>query len=39
MLTIVMIGSSTSRTFQRGSGAVAYTPRGYAAKSAETTST
>ncbi|ODT13400.1 MAG: precorrin-3B C(17)-methyltransferase [Kaistia sp. SCN 65-12] len=38
MLTIVMIGSSTSRSFQRGVGTVAYTPRGYAAKSAETTS-
>ena len=29
MLTIVIIGSSTSRTFERGSGIVAYTPRGY----------
>jgi len=36
MLTIVMIGSSTSRAFERGSGTVAYTPRGYAAKSIET---
>ena len=35
MLTIVIIGASTSRSFQRGSGTVAYTPRGYAAKSVE----
>lgn len=34
MLTIVLIGSSTSRTFERGSGPVAYTPRGYEKKSA-----
>ncbi|HTJ57937.1 MAG TPA: precorrin-3B C(17)-methyltransferase [Devosiaceae bacterium] len=33
MLTIVMIGSSTSRVFARGDGSVvAYTPRGYAKK-------
>ena len=32
MLTIVMIGSSTSRSFERGSGTVAYTPRGYEKK-------
>ena len=33
MLTIVMIGASTSRAFVRGDGkTVAYTPRGYAAK-------
>lgn len=33
MLTILVIGSSASRTFARGDGcAVAYTPRGYAAK-------
>ncbi len=35
MLTIVIIGSSTSRAFKRGSGTVAYTPRGYASKTAE----
>lgn len=30
MLTIVLIGSSASRTFKRGSGStIAYTPRGY----------
>jgi cobalt-precorrin 5A hydrolase/precorrin-3B C17-methyltransferase len=34
MLTIVLIGSSTSRAFTRGDGrTMAYTPRGYAAKS------
>ncbi|MEQ1768469.1 MAG: precorrin-3B C(17)-methyltransferase, partial [Devosia sp.] len=33
MLTIVLIGSSASRTFRRGDGrTVAYTPRGYAWK-------
>lgn len=33
MLTIVLIGASTSRTFVRGDGrTVAYTPRGYAVK-------
>jgi cobalt-precorrin 5A hydrolase/precorrin-3B C17-methyltransferase len=33
MLTIVLVGSSISRTFARGDGAtVAYTPRGYAKK-------
>lgn len=33
MLTIVLIGSSTSRTFVRGDGrTVAFTPRGYAKK-------
>jgi cobalt-precorrin 5A hydrolase/precorrin-3B C17-methyltransferase len=33
MLTIVLIGSSTSRAFVRGDGrTVAYTPRGYARK-------
>ncbi|MEX0627628.1 MAG: precorrin-3B C(17)-methyltransferase, partial [Cucumibacter sp.] len=33
MLTIVLIGSSQSRAFTRGSGAtLAYTPRGYASK-------
>ena len=33
MLTIVLIGSSTSQTFARGDGSlVAYTPRGYARK-------
>jgi len=33
MLTIVLIGSSTSQTFARGDGStVAYTPRGYAKK-------
>ena len=33
MLTIVLIGASTSRAFTRGDGrTVAYTPRGYAAK-------
>lgn len=37
MLTIVIIGASTSRAFQRGSGTVAYTPRGYAAKTVEGT--
>ncbi|MDB5539876.1 MAG: cobalt-precorrin hydrolase [Devosia sp.] len=35
MLTIVIIGASTSRAFHRGSGTVAYTPRGYEAKTAE----
>jgi len=35
MLTIVLIGSSTSRAFKRGDGrTVAYTPRGYEAKGA-----
>lgn len=33
MLTIVLVGSSTSRRFRRGDGrSVAYTPRGYAKK-------
>ena len=33
MLTILVIGASTSRAFVRGDGAtVAYTPRGYARK-------
>ena len=32
MLTIVIIGASSSRIFQRGNGLVAYTPRGYARK-------
>ena len=33
MLTIVLIGSSTSRAFLRGDGrTVAFTPRGYARK-------
>ena len=33
MLTIVLVGSSISRTFSRGDGrTVAYTPRGYAKK-------
>jgi cobalt-precorrin 5A hydrolase/precorrin-3B C17-methyltransferase len=33
MLTIVLVGASTSRSFMRGSGqTVAYTPRGYASK-------
>jgi cobalt-precorrin 5A hydrolase/precorrin-3B C17-methyltransferase len=33
MLTIVLIGASTSRAFVRGDGrTVAYTPRGYAGK-------
>jgi cobalt-precorrin 5A hydrolase/precorrin-3B C17-methyltransferase len=33
MLTIVLIGSSTSRTLKRGDGTtVAYTPRGYEKK-------
>ena len=32
MLTIVIIGSTTSRAFRRGSGTVVYTPRGYEAK-------
>ena len=37
MLTIVLIGSSTSRAFKRGDGrTVAYTPRGYARKAVET---
>lgn len=30
MLTVVMIGSSTSRCFKRGTGYAVYTPRGYA---------
>ncbi|WP_421761224.1 cobalamin biosynthesis protein [Devosia sp.] len=34
MLTIVIIGSSTSKAFPRASGQVAYTPRGYAKKAA-----
>ncbi len=33
MLTIVLVGSSRSERLQRGDGAVAFTPRGYAAKS------
>ena len=38
MLTIVLIGSSTSRAFTRGDGrTMAYTPRGYAAKSSVVT--
>jgi cobalt-precorrin 5A hydrolase/precorrin-3B C17-methyltransferase len=33
MLTLVMVGSSQSKTFMRGDGlAYAYTPRGYAKK-------
>lgn len=32
MLTIVLFGASTSKTFLRGDGLKAYTPRGYAAK-------
>jgi cobalt-precorrin 5A hydrolase/precorrin-3B C17-methyltransferase len=33
MLTIVLIGSSESRSFTRGDGTtIAYTPRGYAGK-------
>lgn len=33
MLTIVLVGSASSRSFSRGDGStVAYTPRGYAAK-------
>jgi cobalt-precorrin 5A hydrolase/precorrin-3B C17-methyltransferase len=32
MLTIVLIGSTTSRALQRGDGLKAYTPRGYAKK-------
>jgi cobalt-precorrin 5A hydrolase/precorrin-3B C17-methyltransferase len=32
MLTIVLIGASTSKAFPRGDGLKAYTPRGYAAK-------
>src|SRR5690606_26510509 len=32
MLTIVLIGASTSRAFPRGDGLKAYTPRGYAKK-------
>jgi cobalt-precorrin 5A hydrolase/precorrin-3B C17-methyltransferase len=36
MLTIVMFGSSQSKSFKRGSGeTVAYTPRGYAKKAAK----
>ena len=36
MLTIVLIGASTSRAFTRGDGqTVAFTPRGYAKKSME----
>lgn len=36
MLTIVLIGSSTSRAFTRGNGkTVAFTPRGYERKAAE----
>ncbi|MGJ8527533.1 cobalamin biosynthesis protein [Maritalea sp.] len=36
MLTIVMFGSSQSKSFKRGSGEnVAYTPRGYAKKAAK----
>lgn len=36
MLTIVMFGSSQSKSFKRGSGeTVAYTPRGYAKKAAQ----
>jgi cobalt-precorrin 5A hydrolase/precorrin-3B C17-methyltransferase len=36
MLSIVLIGASTSRAFRRGDGRlVAYTPRGYAQKRAE----
>lgn len=34
MLTIVLIGSSTSKALQRGDGLKAYTPRGYAKKAA-----
>jgi cobalt-precorrin 5A hydrolase/precorrin-3B C17-methyltransferase len=33
MMTVVLVGSSTSRAFPRGDGRlVAYTPRGYARK-------
>ena len=32
MLTIVLVGASTSKAFLRGDGLKAYTPRGYAAK-------
>src|SRR5690606_40649876 len=36
MLTIVLIGASTSKAFARGDGTtVAFTPRGYAGKAAE----
>ena len=34
MLTIVIIGATTSKSFPRAAGPVAYTPRGYAAKGA-----
>ena len=35
MLTIVLIGSTTSRLLKRGNGeTLAYTPRGYARKAA-----
>ena len=33
MLTLVMVGSSQSKSFKRGDGRIyAYTPRGYASK-------
>jgi cobalt-precorrin 5A hydrolase/precorrin-3B C17-methyltransferase len=35
MLTIVLIGSSTSKALARGDGLKAYTPRGYAKKAAQ----
>ena len=35
MLTIVLIGSSTSKALARGDGLKAYTPRGYARKAAQ----
>ena len=35
MLTIVLIGASTSRSFEQGGRRVAYTPRGYARKHEE----
>jgi cobalt-precorrin 5A hydrolase/precorrin-3B C17-methyltransferase len=38
MLTIVLIGASTSKAFLRGDGLKAYTPRGYARKVAGTPS-
>jgi precorrin-3B methylase len=31
MLTLILIGSSHSRSFSSGGGTFAYTPRGYAA--------
>ncbi len=35
MLTIVLVGASTSKAFLRGDGLKAYTPRGYAAKASQ----